>query len=683
MARAKYYNTTTNQWEYLDTAPQGPTGPEGPTGPLGYTGATGSLGHTGATGPKGDKGDDGDAGPVGDIGPTGPAGTSVTILGTLEDPSELPLSGNTNGDGYLIDGELWVWSGSIWVNVGNIAGPTGPSGPSGADGSNGATGATGANGFTGASGPAGVNGSTGATGATGPSGPSVYVSPTTPPAPTGATDTMLWFDTDDDTAVSLPAGATGATGPQGATGSQGATGTAGTNGTNGTNGFTGATGPQGATGVGTVGATGASGTPGAVGATGPSGGVNYVEVTVATANNTAAKVGTTTAGSYTPALGDILRVTFNGYNVNNATLNIDGSGAINIRIGNVNVTTAIISTTSSVTLMLWFDGTYYQMYGSTRNDNTTYVAMDQWAQITGLTQTATVNRGYYANNASGRVVITLPASAAVGQMVSVLGLGLGGWRVASASGDNIIVNSVDTGNTGYVEGERYEMILLRCVVANTTWLVESYIGQGVKTDTGYSPGDVVLAQTTAPDDTTRLWYDTDEPAGGSSVNALQLQGYVPALTPTAGAIPVYNASGRLSGGAIAPNYAKSTGNTTGTTTRQGGTTSTTVSGVSISYTTGASPEVIEIWGQALMSSTAGGLGIGIRANGTMISRRTYTDTAVWQTHTPHAIFEAAASTTYTFDLWIYAVGTYTVTNATTDISPNYHPNLELIAWGKN
>ena len=541
MARAKYYNINTNQWEYLDTAPQGPTGPEGPTGALGYTGATGAQGATGPTGAQGEKGDAGDPGPIGDMGPTGPAGTSVTILGTLDDPSELPTSGNTNGDGYLIDGELWVWSGTNWVNVGNIAGPTGPSGPAGSMGIDGVTGATGATGPQGATGPAGANGASGAagangaTGATGPSGPSVIVSPTEPAAPTGPTDTMLWFDTDDDTAVALP---TGATGPQGATGAQGPSGTPGAAGNQG------ATGPQGP--AGSVGATGAIGATGAVGATGPSGGVSYIDATVATAAGTAAKVGTTTAGTYTPQLGDILRVTFSsGFNVNNPTLNIDGSGAINVRIGNVNVTTSVISTTSAVTLQLWYDGTYYQMYGSTRNDNTTYVAIDQWAQITGLTQTATVNRGYYANNATGRSVITLPATAAVGQMVGVMGLGAGGWRVTSPSGDNIIWNDVDTGTTGYINGEQYEMILLRCVSANTTWLVESYIGQNIVTDQGYNAGDVVIAQTSAPADTTRLWYDTDEGTGGSSVNALMLQGYQPNVAPTAGAIPVYDNTGHI------------------------------------------------------------------------------------------------------------------------------------------
>lgn len=100
---------------------------------------------------------------------------------------------------------------------------------------------------------------------------------------------------------------------------------------------------------------------------------NAIDVTVTTANATAAKIGTTSGGTYVPSLGSIIRVTFTlGCNVSNPTLNIDGSGAKNIRLGNINATTAFIATTSAITILMWYDGTYYQMYGSLKNDNTTY-----------------------------------------------------------------------------------------------------------------------------------------------------------------------------------------------------------------------------------------------------------------------------------------------------------------------
>ena len=64
-------------------------------------------------------------GPAGPAGADGQDGTSVTILGTFADTSMLPTIGNTNGDGYLINGDLHVWDGTMFVNVGNIQGPAG------------------------------------------------------------------------------------------------------------------------------------------------------------------------------------------------------------------------------------------------------------------------------------------------------------------------------------------------------------------------------------------------------------------------------------------------------------------------------------------------------------------------------------------------------------------------------
>lgn len=62
-----------------------------------------------------------------DKGQDGQDGTSFRILGSKNDPSELPQDNNQEGDGYLIDGHLWVWSGTEWSDAGNIQGPAGKS----------------------------------------------------------------------------------------------------------------------------------------------------------------------------------------------------------------------------------------------------------------------------------------------------------------------------------------------------------------------------------------------------------------------------------------------------------------------------------------------------------------------------------------------------------------------------
>lgn len=76
----------------------------------------------------------GPRGPEGPEGPQGEAGSGVRILGSLPDPDALPGSGNEVGDAYLIDGDLWVWDGAGWGNVGTIQGPQGEQGEAGADG---------------------------------------------------------------------------------------------------------------------------------------------------------------------------------------------------------------------------------------------------------------------------------------------------------------------------------------------------------------------------------------------------------------------------------------------------------------------------------------------------------------------------------------------------------------------
>lgn len=53
------------------------------------------------------------------------SGQGVVIKGTLDSTDDLPTEGNQIGDGWVIDGFLWVWNGSEWVNVGKVQGMDG------------------------------------------------------------------------------------------------------------------------------------------------------------------------------------------------------------------------------------------------------------------------------------------------------------------------------------------------------------------------------------------------------------------------------------------------------------------------------------------------------------------------------------------------------------------------------
>ena len=64
-------------------------------------------------------------------------------MGSVANPGDLNPSYTGNiGDGYIVDsnGDLYVWDGAVWINVGQIVGPEGPTGAIGPQGDVGPTG---------------------------------------------------------------------------------------------------------------------------------------------------------------------------------------------------------------------------------------------------------------------------------------------------------------------------------------------------------------------------------------------------------------------------------------------------------------------------------------------------------------------------------------------------------------
>ena len=101
-----------------------------------------------------------------------------------------------------------------------------------------------------------------------------------------------------------------------------------------------------------------------------------------------------------------------------------------------------------------------------------------WTEVTGTSQSAAVDNGYIANNAA-LVTITLPTTAAVGDIVAVVGKGAGLWRLAQNASESINFVGVTTtvGTGGYLEAtNRYDCIEVICTVADTTWTVRSSVG---------------------------------------------------------------------------------------------------------------------------------------------------------------------------------------------------------------
>ena len=121
---------------------QGPKGDTGLTGPQGPQGIQGPKGDTGATGPQGVQGPKGDQGIQ---GPKGDTGKGLEIKGEVDTTSQLPATAS-EGDGYLVAEELYIWTNNAWKDCGQIQGPAGKDGKDGATGPQGPQGPAGKDG---------------------------------------------------------------------------------------------------------------------------------------------------------------------------------------------------------------------------------------------------------------------------------------------------------------------------------------------------------------------------------------------------------------------------------------------------------------------------------------------------------------------------------------------------------
>lgn len=93
--------------------------------------------------------------------------------------------------------------------------------------------------------------------------------------------------------------------------------------------------------------------------------------------------------------------------------------------------------------------------------------------------TATVNYAYTINHATpaNLLTLTLPATAAVGDRVEIVGNTAGMWKLVAAGGDTIKLGGATTSAGGYLAATtRYDCVEVVCTVADTTWVVCSATG---------------------------------------------------------------------------------------------------------------------------------------------------------------------------------------------------------------
>jgi hypothetical protein len=101
-----------------------------------------------------------------------------------------------------------------------------------------------------------------------------------------------------------------------------------------------------------------------------------------------------------------------------------------------------------------------------------------WNETTTATVNLAANNGYVMNRALG-VTGTLPAVAAVGDTISIVGKGTGGWLIAQNAGQTIHFGEDDsaTGIGGSLfSTKQYDCVELVCITANTDFVVRSSMG---------------------------------------------------------------------------------------------------------------------------------------------------------------------------------------------------------------
>jgi hypothetical protein len=102
-----------------------------------------------------------------------------------------------------------------------------------------------------------------------------------------------------------------------------------------------------------------------------------------------------------------------------------------------------------------------------------------WVDQTTGTVTMATNTGYTSDDGASLVTFTLPTTSAIGDQVEINGKGAGLYTIAQASGQQIHFGNIasTSGASGTVSSTlQYDCIKLRCITANTIWVVVSSVG---------------------------------------------------------------------------------------------------------------------------------------------------------------------------------------------------------------
>jgi len=143
-----------------------------------------------------------------------------------------------------------------------------------------------------------------------------------------------------------------------------------------------------------------------------------------------------------------------------------------------------------------------------------------WWDVTGTAVQAQPNNGYLADNAAAQVLVTLPASPALGDVVAVTGASAGGWKIAQNAGQLVNFKALGSapGASWTVRDSARDWFSVASS-ADGSKLVAVVLGGQIYTST--DSGRIWTAR-----DSARDWFSVASSADGSKLVAVEYGGQI-------------------------------------------------------------------------------------------------------------------------------------------------------------
>lgn len=214
--------------------------------------------------------------------------------------------------------------------------------------------------------------------------------------------------------------------------------------------------------------------------------------TCATTASTAQKAVTLSEpwGAYYAApAGSFLLVTYSlGQTANSATMSVNGGYVMPVKIQNAVASNVGHRTAAGGCLLYYYDGSAFHLVGSQQHtdSNSIYSGIASAPTLVAVNTTCAVDRAYMANSAS-LLTFTLPATASITSLISIIGVASGGWTLVPPAGVTLKMRGRACSS---ISGGPEASVTVRAVVTNTTWQVDGFFGNIVD-DAGNTTYDTV------------------------------------------------------------------------------------------------------------------------------------------------------------------------------------------------